>query len=63
MSLEENSLWDSRVLNLWLNDVEGVVIQVEVDSALSHTVVLVLVLNDWLEEIGFEVEDLKGKSG
>ena len=61
MSLKENSLWDSRVLNLWLNDVEGIIIQVEVDDALSDTVVLVLVLNNWLKEVGFEVEDLKSK--
>ena len=61
MSLEENSLRDSRVLNLWLNDMEGIIIQIEVDDALSDTVVLVLVLNNWLEEVAFEVEDLKSK--
>ena len=62
MSLEEDTLWDTRILDSWLNDVESIIIQVEVDDAFSHTVVFVLVLNDWLKEVTFEVEDLwKGK--
>ena len=62
MSLEEDTLWDTWILDSWLNDVESIVIQVEVDDAFSHTVVFVLVLNDWLKEVTFEVEDLwKGK--
>ena len=62
MSLEEDTLWDTWILDSWLNDVESIIIQVEVDDAFSHTVVFVLVLNDWLKEVTFEVEDLwKGK--
>ena len=62
MSLEEDTLWDTWIFDSWLNDVESIVIQVEVDDAFSHTVVFVLVLNDWLKEVTFEVEDLwKGK--
>ena len=62
MSLEEDTLWDTWILDSWLNDVESIIIQVKVDDAFSHTVVFVLVLNDWLKEVTFEVEDLwKGK--
>lgn len=50
---------DSRVLDAGLNDVEGVIIEVEVDDALPDTVVLRRVLNDGLEEVGLEVEDLQ----
>ena len=62
MSLKEDTLWDTWILDSWLNDVESIIIQVKVDDAFSHTVVFVLVLNDWLKEVTFEVEDLwKGK--
>ena len=58
-ALKENALRDSRVLDAGLNDVEGVIIEVEVDDALPDTVVLRRVLNDGLEEVGLEVEDLQ----
>lgn len=54
MSLHENSLWDSGVLNSWLDDVDGVIIKVVVDGALSESVVLIWILNNWLLEITFE---------
>jgi len=50
-ALEEHSLGNTRVLNLGLNDVERVIFKVEVDDALSDTVVLVGVLDDRLKEV------------
>ena len=38
---------------------EGVIIKVVEDDALSDSEVLVGVLNDWLLEISFEVKNLK----
>ena len=57
-ALQENALRDTRVLDSRLDDVEGVVIQVEVDDALSDAEVLSGVLHDGLEEVRLEVEDL-----
>ena len=59
MSLEENSLWNSRVLNARLNDVNGIVVKVEEDSALPDSKVLAWVLDNWLLEVSFKVEHLK----
>ena len=42
-----------------LNDVEGVIIKVVEDDALSDSEVLVGVLNDWLLEISEEFKNLK----
>jgi len=58
VSLHEDALGNSGVLNSWLNDVDGVVIEVIVDDALSKSVVLVGVFNYWLLEVSFESEDL-----
>ena len=58
MSLEENSLWHSGVLNLRLEDVDGVVIEEVVDSALARSEVLVGVLHDGLDEISVKDQDL-----
>ena len=44
-----------------LNDVEGVIIKVVEDDALSDSEVLVGVLNNWLLEIGEEFKNLKIK--
>ena len=57
-ALQENALGDTRVLNARLDDMEGVIIQVEVDDALSDAEVLSGVLDDGLEEVRLEVEDL-----
>jgi len=58
VSLEENSLWDSGVLNSVLNDVDGVIVEIVEDDALSNSEVLVGILNNWLLEIGEEFKNL-----
>ena len=59
VSLQENSLGHSGVLNLGLEDVNGVVIEEVVDSALARSEVLVGVFDDWFLEISEEAESLK----
>lgn len=59
MSLQEGSLWDARVLNLGLINVDGVVFEEVVDDALAGSEVLVGVLDDWLYEEGVENELLQ----
>lgn len=59
MSLQEGSLWDARVLNLGLINVDGVVFEEVVDDALAGSEVLVGVLDDWLDEEGVENELLQ----
>ena len=51
VSLHEDSLWNSRVLNSWLDDVDGIVIKIVVDSAFSDSVVLIGIFNNWFLEI------------
>jgi len=58
MSLQENSLWDSRVFNSMLNDVDGVIIEIVEDDAFSNSEVLVGIFYDWLLEISVEFKDL-----
>lgn len=58
MSLKEDTLWDSRVFNSVLNDMDGVVIKIIVDDALSDSEVLIWVFNDWFLEESVEAEDL-----
>jgi len=59
VSLEKDSLRNSRILNAALNDVNGVVIEIVVDDTFADPIVLSGVFNYWLLEIGFEVEHLK----
>ena len=59
VALEEDSLWDTSVLNAVLDDVDGVILKVVVEDALADAVVLVGILNDWLLEVNFEIENLK----
>lgn len=59
MSLKENSLWNSRVLNSMLNDVDGVIIKVVEDNAFSDSEILICIFNNWLLEIGVEFKYLK----
>ena len=59
MSLEEDSLWNSRVLNSVLNDVDGIIIEIVEDDAFSNSEVLVCIFNNWLLEIGVKFKDLK----
>jgi hypothetical protein len=47
-------LWDSGVLNSWLDDVDGVIVKVVVDGALSDSVVLVGVFHNWFLEVSTE---------
>jgi len=58
VSFHEDTLWDTGVLNSWLDDVDGVVIKVVVDNTLSQSVVLIGVFNDWFLEVSREGEDL-----
>lgn len=59
MSLKENSLWNSRVLNSMLNDVDGIIIKIVEDNAFSNSEVLIWIFNNWLLEIGVEFKYLK----
>ena len=54
-TLQENALRDTRVSNTRLNDMEGIVLEIEIHDALSNSVVLCWVLNNWLKEVGLEV--------
>lgn len=58
MSLQENTLRDTRVFNLWLEDMDGVVIEEVVDSALSRSEVFIWVFNNWFDEKGIKDKDL-----
>lgn len=58
MSLQEDSLRDSGVLNAALNDVNSIVIKVVVYDALADSIVLGCIFDDWLLEVGLEVENL-----
>jgi hypothetical protein len=58
VSLEEDTLGDSGVLDLGLEDVDGIVVEEVVDPALAAAEVLVGVFNDGLDEKGVENEDL-----
>jgi hypothetical protein len=59
--LQEDSLWDTRVLNSWLDDMDGVVIKIVKENALSNSVVFVGVLNNWFLEITLEGENLNDR--
>ena len=58
VSLKEDTLWNSRVLNLRLKDVDGIVIKEIVNPALSASKVFIWIFNNWLDEEGFENENL-----
>ena len=58
VSLKEYSLWDTRVLNATLNDVDGVIVEVVVDDAFADSIILSWVFHYWLLEVGFEVKHL-----
>ena len=59
VSLKEDALRDTSVLNTLLNDVDGVIVEVVVDGALSDSIVLGRVFDNWLLEVSFEVKNLK----
>jgi hypothetical protein len=58
MTLQEDSLGDARVLDAGLNDVQGVVLKIVEDNALTEAVVFVGVFSNGLLEVGVEFEDL-----
>lgn len=58
MSLEEDSLRDTTVFNSVLKDMESIVIEIIINSALADTVVFCGVLNNGLLEIGLKMEHL-----
>ena len=58
MTLKENSLGNSGVRDTSLQNVDSVVLQVVIHSALTEAVVLVLVLNNSLLEVYGEVQNL-----
>jgi len=58
VSLKEDALRDTSVLNTLLNDVDGVIVEVVVDGALSDSIVLGRVFDNWLLEVSFEVKNL-----
>ena len=59
VSLEEDALRDTGVLDARLNDVQSVIIKIVVDDALADAEVLVGVLDDGLLEVSVELEDLQ----
>jgi hypothetical protein len=58
VTLKENSLGNSGVRDTGLQNVDSVVLQVVIHSALTEAVVLVLVLNNSLLEVDGEVQNL-----
>ena len=59
VSLEEDTLRDATVLNSILCDVQGVIIQIVVNSALADAVVFIRALNNGLLEVCLELKHLK----
>jgi hypothetical protein len=41
MSLHEDTLWDTRILNSWLNNVNGVIFKIVENGALSDSVIFI----------------------
>lgn len=58
MSFQKDALWDTRVFNSWLDDVDSVIVEVVVDDALSNSVVFVGILDDGFLEVAVEAKDL-----
>ncbi len=61
---EKEHLGQSTVVLLWLNDLTAVVLQVEQDDHLAHSIVLYSALCDSLLEVAIPPQDLQhGKEG
>jgi hypothetical protein len=58
VSLQENALRDTSVLNARLDDVECIILKIVVEDALSNSEVFIGVLNNWLLEINIELKYL-----
>ena len=59
VSLQEDALRDTSILDTRLNDVESIILKVVVEDALSDSEVFVGVLNNWFLEINIELKYLK----
>ena len=58
MSFHEDSLRDTRVLDSWLDNVNGVIVEIIVNNAFSDSEIFVSILNDWFLEVSVEFENL-----
>jgi len=58
VSLQEDSLRDSRVLDSWLDDVDGVIVQIVVNDTFSNSKILVGVFDNWFLEVAMEAQNL-----
>lgn len=58
VSFQKDALRNTGVLNSWLDDVDGVIVEVVVDNALSNSVVFVWILDYWFLEVSTEGKHL-----
>jgi hypothetical protein len=58
VSLEEDTLRDTAILNSVFQNVESIIIEIIVNSAFADAVVFIGIFNDGLLEIGLEVQNL-----
>ena len=58
MSFHEDTLRDTRVLDSWLDNVNGVIVEIIVNNAFSDSEIFVSILNDWFLEVSVEFENL-----
>lgn len=59
VSLEENSLRDTAILNSIFEDMKSIIIEIVINSAFTDTIILGGVLNNGLLEVCLEVQDLR----
>ena len=58
MSFHENTLRDTGVFDSWLDDVDGIIVEIIVNNTFSNSEVFVSILNDWFLEVSMEFENL-----
>ena len=58
VSLHKDALWNTGVLNSWLDDVDSVIIKIVINDALANSEIFIWILNDWLLEVCVEFENL-----
>jgi hypothetical protein len=58
MPFKENTLRDTSILDTWLNDVEGIILQIVVKDAFSNSEVFIWILNNRLLKVYIELEYL-----
>ena len=61
MAFQKYTLWNSRVWNSGLQDMNSIIFKIKVDSALAETVVFIWIFNNWFLEEGTEIKNLKMK--